>query len=78
MEQRKRKRDAELESKDATIALLEVEIKELREANNAQKEELDKLKESIGNQADKRQRLKKGGAKKGGDHSEPEGMTVPV
>lgn len=85
MEERKRKRDEELESKNAIIASLEAEVEALRKDNSQQKEELDKLKALVGaDHVDKRQRIKgedspeKDDSKNSGEHSDPEGTTVPV
>ena len=84
-EERKRKRDEELERQGVVIATLEAEIAALRKDNSEQKEELDKLKELFGvSHADKHQRMEEQAnpenddSKTGEDQPEPERETVQV
>jgi len=82
-EERKRKREAEVESKDETIAALRAEIKSLRQSNNLYSEEAEQLKALVAAQTEERQRLQvelaaKKHGKTCGDHGENEDGTVPV
>lgn len=82
-QERKRKREAENEKKDATIAALREEIKKLRQTNNSYNQDAEMLKALVATQNEERQQLQaelamKTQGKTCGDHPENENDTVAV